>query len=84
MAKTKVKVVLNIKGFDELRKSPEMQSILESYAANALNSLPKHGYASAVRVHKKRAVAYIYADTARARIDNLRNNSLLKSIGGNK
>ena len=83
MAKKKVTFDwMGFKGFDELRKSPEMQAILDECAANVLNNLPDYGYAKTVRVHKKRAVAYIYGDTARARVDNLRNNSLLKALGG--
>ena len=82
MANNKVKVVLNYAGFNELRKSPEMQAVLDRYANNVFNSLPDYGYAKKVSVHKKRAVAYIYADKVRAKVDNSRNNSLLKALGG--
>lgn len=78
----KVKFVPNDAGFQELLKGAAMQSILEQHASNVLSGLPNYGYNKKVSVHKKRAVAYIYADEVRAKVDNLRNNSLLKALGG--
>lgn len=79
--KAKVKVELNYKGFNELRKSPEMQSVLAEHGQRILGTLPE-GYEGNVRAHQKRAVFYIYADSPEAKADNLKNNTLLKAIGG--
>ena len=85
MAKSKVKVVLNNAGFDELRKSPQMQAILDEHASRVLNGVnAEYGYEKSVRVYRKRATAYVYAKTAKAKADNLRNNSLSKALGGAK
>ena len=60
-------------------QSAEMQAILKERADSALNSLGE-GYKSDSRVGKNRANAMVYADTYRAKRDNLKNNSILKAV----
>lgn len=74
-----VKLVLNREAVSELLlKSPEMQSIIgelgQEIAARA-----GEGYVSEVKVGQNRAYCNIRTDTLEARIDNARNNTLLKS-----
>ena len=74
-----VKFEPNIAGFNELRRSPEMQNIIrqeaEAYAARAGN-----GYK--VKMYPSRAVAIVEAATDEAKQDNLDNNTLLKKVRG--
>lgn len=76
---SKFKFVLNRTAVRELMKSEEMQSILKDKADNALNSLGE-GYKSDIHVGKNRANAMVYADTYKAKRDNLKNNSILKAV----
>ncbi len=76
---SKFKFVLNRTAVRELMKSEEMQSILKDKADNALNSLGE-GYKSDIHVGKNRANAMVYADTYKAKKDNLKNNSILKAV----
>ena len=76
---SKVKVKLNKAGVRALMQSNEMQVILKNIADNALNSLGE-GYKSDLRVGKNRANAMVYADTYKAKKDNLENNSILKAV----
>lgn len=73
------KFKLNSSGVQELLKSPEMQSILASYA-NQVAAKAGDGYEARYHVGKKRAYANVYAETAEAKRDNLDNNTLLKSL----
>ena len=77
---SKVRVKLHLKGVNELMKSPEIQAALES-AGQAVAADAGTGYA--VRTHLARYVAItnVYADSAAARSDNARNNTLLKAVG---
>ena len=72
----KVKFELNYKGVGQLLKSPEMQRVLESYAAGAASRAGK-GYKT--RVMPTRAV--VFADSKSAQKDNLEHNTLLKAVG---
>jgi hypothetical protein len=76
---SKFKFVLNRSAVRELMKSGEMQSILKDKADSALNSLGE-GYKSDIHVGKNRANAMVYADTYKAKRDNLKNNSILKAV----
>ena len=77
---SKVKFELNSDGVKALLKSSEMQSLLKQ-KGNEKASAAGEGYASDVVVHSNRAVAYIYPEDAKAKRDNLDNNTLLKVIG---
>lgn len=79
MSKTKVKVVLNHSGVRSLLRSPEMLQICKDYAYSAQSRLG-NGYEVTYRVGKGRANAQIKAVSFRARIANLRNNTILKAM----
>ena len=76
---SKMKFELNRAGVRALMQSEEMQAILKDKANNALNSLGE-GYKSDAYVGKTRANAMVYADTYKAKKDNLKNNSILKAV----
>lgn len=73
----------NKAGVRELLKSPEMRSILEEYGNEAVSRLGS-GYeaipgdtGSSVRAKCK-----VQATTYATRRDNLKNNTILKAVGG--
>jgi hypothetical protein len=70
---------LNRAGLDELRKSAEMQGILQSHA-NAVSARAGAGYATSIEMGRDRAVAFVRAETMEAVRDNLENNTLLKAV----
>lgn len=76
---SKLKFKLNRKGVSELMKSDQMQSILKEYATNIRNRCGD-GYNQDGKVGKNRANAMVWADTYQAKADNLRNNTILKSV----
>lgn len=77
---SKVRVKLNLAGVNELMKSPEIQAACEA-AGDAVAAAAGNGYG--VRTHLARYVAItnVYADSAAARRDNAKNNTLLKAVG---
>lgn len=75
-----VKIELNDAGIQELLKSAEMQALLNS-KAQSIAAKAGDGYEYKVKVHSKRAAAYIYPESAKAIHDNFENNTLLKVIG---
>lgn len=75
----KVRFELDKVGVGQLLKGPEMQSLLSGMGSQRA-SIAGDGYASAVHVFKKRAVANIYVDTPEAERDNNDNNTLLKVL----
>lgn len=77
---SKVEIKLNSAGIQELLKGGAMQSILREACAQKAQQAGE-GYASAVHVHQKRAVGYVYPETAEAAHDNYENNTLLKVVG---
>ena len=70
----------NVQG---LLKSPEMQAILAGYG-KAVQTRAGAGYVGEAKVYKKRAAYNVKAETVRAKRDNLKNNTLLKALGGGK
>lgn len=77
MAKMKFK--LNHSGVGQLLKSSEMQNVLEEKATGIKNRAGE-GYAQDIYVGKSRANAMVYADSYKAKKDNLKNNTLLKAV----
>lgn len=73
------KFVLNRAGVRQLMQSKEMQSILEDKASQAVQRLGT-GYKSDKYVGKNRANAMVYADSFFAKLDNAKNNSILKAV----
>lgn len=70
---------LNYKGIGELLKSKEMQQILSQHASD-IRGRCGDGYEQDVYVGKTRANAMVRAETAQAKQDNLKNNTLLKAV----
>lgn len=77
----KVKVVLNRKGVSELLKSQEAMNVCREYAEK-IRAKAGAGYEISTYVGKTRVNAMVYADTYEARLDNYKNNTLLKARGG--
>lgn len=75
----KVKFELNRSGVASLMKSANMQKVLTGYATGIRNRSGS-GYEQDIHVGKNRANARVWASTQQARSDNLKNNSLLKSV----
>lgn len=76
---SKMEFKLNRKGVAELMKSGNMQSILKQHATNIKNRSGS-GYEQDMHVGKNRANARVWAETPQAKSDNLKNNTILKSV----
>lgn len=76
---SKFRFELNQAGVRALMQSPEMQSILKDKAGNAVNRLGS-GYDSDIFVGKNRANAMVYADSFKAKLENSRENTILKAV----
>ncbi|WP_430597002.1 hypothetical protein [Enterococcus sp. DIV0174] len=77
MSKSKFK--LNHSGVGQLLKSAEMQGVLAE-KATAIKNRAGEGYGQDVYVGKTRANAMVYADSYKAKRDNMKNNTLLKAV----
>ena len=77
MAKTRFK--LNKKGVRELMQSDAMLGICSQYASAALSSLGE-GYDVNTYCGKTRVNAEVEAVTAKARKENLENNTIWKAV----
>ena len=77
MAKNKFK--LNYSGVGQLLKSTEMQNVLTE-KATAIKNRAGEGYGQDVYVGKSRANTMVYADSYKAKKDNMKNNTLLKAV----
>lgn len=75
---SKVKFDLNSKGVNQLLKSSEVQSALSSIADN-IQAKAGVGYEKDTYVGKNRANSMVYADGIKAKVDNSKNNTLLKA-----
>lgn len=75
----KVKVEIKQEGVKELMKSPEMLSICEEYAQNALQKLGD-GYEATSMVGKNRCNASVSAVTPKAKKENSEKNTILKAV----
>lgn len=75
----KGKFVLNEAGVRELMKGEDMQRVLESYGKEVL-ARTGEGYKKNAMVGRNRANVMVYADSVRAKRDNLKNNTLTKAI----
>lgn len=79
MSKTNVKIKLNRTGVKSLLKSEEMMQICKDCAHSAQAKLGD-GYEVSYRVGKNRVNAQIKAVSLKAKLQNLRNNSILKAL----
>lgn len=77
-----VKIVLNRSGVRELLRSEEMKAICEEHASKALSKLGD-GYMVTTATGKNRVNASVYAESQKAKQENLENNTILKALGGN-
>lgn len=77
----KVEVELNSAGIQELLKSSEIEAVCKEYADKVANRAGT-GYEVNTQVGKTRVNAMVFADSFAARKDNLKNNTLLKALGG--
>ena len=80
---SKVKFKLNRAGVRELMKSKGMLGICTEHA-DAVQSRAGEGYEVTTYIGKNRANASVMAATYKARKDNLKNNTLLKALGGGR
>jgi hypothetical protein len=76
---SKLKFKLNRRGVGGLLKSSAMESVLMEKATAAQSRLMP-GYEVSSMVGKTRANASIYADSFKAKLDNQKNNSILKAL----
>lgn len=77
----KVKIELNKQGVRELLRSKEMKAICEAHANKALSRLGD-GYAATSTTRQTRVTTSVYAESNKAKKDNLENNTILKALGG--
>lgn len=76
-----VRIELNEAGVRELMQSAEMMQICRQHANRALSSLGR-GYDISEYVGKTRVNVQISAETFEAKRENMKNNSILKALGG--
>lgn len=78
MAK-KVEFELNLKGLNELMKSPEMQAALDKKGAEVVQ-IAGEGYNKRTHVADYVAITNVYPESKKAKKDNMDNNTLLKAL----
>lgn len=71
------------KGYFELMKSSGTKNMLMPYASKLKQSLGT-GYETENETGRTRSSINVYAQSHKARSDNARNNTILKSLGGMK
>ena len=73
----------NRAGVRELMKSPEMRTVLQGYGDAAISRLGE-GYDAVPgdTSESVRAKVKVMATTYKTRMDNLKNNTILKAVGG--
>lgn len=74
-----LEIELNSEGIKELLRSAQMKAICNERAKNALSQLGE-GYVISSHTGKTRVNASIYAESRKARLDNLENNTILKAL----
>lgn len=79
MAKFKFK--LDKAGVGQLLKSEEMQALV-SETVSEIQGRCGDGYESNTSIGKTRAHGVVVASTAKAKRDNIKNNTLLKAVRG--
>ena len=79
------KFVLDKKGVGELLRSEEIQSVLNAYGQQVqINTGNAEDYQTQVSVGKVRTNVVIRCINSTSLKDNLKNNTLLKALGGTK
>lgn len=74
---SKVRIELDTSAIDKFLKSAEMNDFISQYASQIAQRAGS-GYAFSTHNTGQRVAANIYAQTAKARRDNQKNNTLLK------
>lgn len=77
----KVEIVLNSAGVRELLQSGEIAAACESAARTYLQKLPS-GYKLSTYTGRTRVNVSVYTDTDDAAEDNVKNNTMLRALGG--
>lgn len=80
MAAKKKGFVLNLKGLNELMKSPKMQDALLEAGREVAASAGK-GYEAEVHTATFVAISNVYPASKEAARENYKNNTLLKALG---
>ena len=75
----KTRIELNSAGVRELLRSPEMMAICKEHADAALSNLGD-GYEVSTHTGTNRVNAEVAAVTREAKLDNSRNNTILKAL----
>ena len=81
MSKSKLKVVLNSAGVRALLRSPEIAAVCEQKAKAEAAKLGS-AYKTDVYQGRNRVNVSVYTDDPDAIDDNLKHNTMLKSLGG--
>lgn len=76
-----MKVVLNHEGIRDMLRSPEAKAICENHAKAAQSRLGE-GYVVSSYTGEGRVNASVLAESANAKRDNMKNNSILKAMRG--
>ena len=76
-----VRIELNHDGIREMLQSDEMKVICQERANAALGKLGD-GYTVTTHTGKNRVNASIFAESYKAKKENLENNTILKALGG--
>ena len=76
-----LKIELSSEGVRELLQSNEMKDICEEHANEALGKLGE-GYVVTSMTGKNRVNASIYAESYKAKRENMESNTILKALGG--
>lgn len=75
---------LNLSGLNEIMKSGQMQSIVNSAAQQALGALGEGYEMESAHPISFIAIASVRASTYKAKLENNRDQTILKAIGGVK
>lgn len=78
------KFVLDKKGVSQLLRGEEMQNLLTEYGNDVMKRLNSKDYNAQTSAGVTRANVTVVCATQKALSDNLKNNTLLKALGGVK
>ncbi len=77
---SRVRIKLLQEGIREFLRSSDVYELCESNAKRVRSKLPEHGYSLRTYRNPGRASAVVVARTAKARRDNMKNNTLVKAL----
>lgn len=79
-----VKIELNLRGINEVMKSPEIQAAVQAAGeavASAASGMSGEAFAAQTHLANWVAIANVYPDSAKAARSNFRDNTLVKAVG---